>query len=137
MPLHHPRFSKNKNYYHLVSRGAQEQRLFEGEDDCRFFLTLLAKFKRRFLVKILGYSLMPDHVHLIVHCEAAHHLSCFLHDVHQKYTIYFNLKYQREGKLWRDRFKSIHLETKSDVRNVLDAIRVSNLSHGKSLALFG
>ena len=121
-------FLKKNNYYHLISRGAQEQRLFETEDDCRFFLNLLEKFKSRFLIKILGCCLMPDHVHLIVHCEVSRQLSCFLQDIHQKYTIYFNVKYQRRGKLWQDRFKRIHLETESHARNVLDAIGGLNLA---------
>ena len=63
------------SYYRLVSRGVQEQRLLDGEEDCRFFLTLLAKFRERFSIQIPGYCLMPDQVHLIVQCEDSRQLS--------------------------------------------------------------
>ena len=97
----------NHCYYHLISKGAQEQRVFESREDCRFFLTLLKNSKNRFLIKILGYCLMPDHVHLIVHCGAFEQLPRFMQDIHQRYAFYFNSKYKRPGKLWHGRFRGM------------------------------
>ncbi len=119
MPPRRTRFFKNNSYYHLISQGAQEQRVFESEEDCRFFLTLLKNFKNRFLIKILGYCLMPDHVHLIVHCEVFHQLPRFMQDIHQRYTFYFNSKYKRPGKLWHGRFKTVPLITEREILNCM------------------
>jgi len=93
--------------------------VFESEEDYRFFLTFLKNSKSRFLIRILGYCLMPDHVHLIVRCEAFHQLPRFMQDVHQRYTFYFNSKYKRPGKLWYSRFKTVPLITEREVFNCI------------------
>ena len=86
---------------------------------------------------------MPDHVHLIVRCEAFDELPRFMQDIHQRYAFYFNSKYQRPGKLWHSRFKNIPLADFpssyewSGSGNVLDALGGEILTHGKSLDLFG
>ncbi|MBX9604459.1 MAG: transposase [Bryobacteraceae bacterium] len=47
-------------------RGNYRQKIFFRAEDYRLYLNLLADYARHYGVAILGYCLMPNHVHLIL-----------------------------------------------------------------------
>ena len=116
------RFFRNNSCYHLVTRGHQQQRLFAEDSDYRFYLSLIKKYKQRFQMRVYGFCLMPDHVHLIAKAVLPRHLSAFMQGINQSYALYFNAQHQRIGRLWRGRFKSILLPTEYDVMNCLQYV---------------
>lgn len=66
--------------------------------------------KRKLLVEILVFCLMPNHVHLLVRPLRKNGISKFM----QKfggYANYYNNKYERRGHLFQDKFKAIHIES--------------------------
>jgi putative transposase len=77
------------------------------------------------LVDIGAWCLMPNHFHLLIHiphCEAKPHneddtknlknqLSIFMHKLLTGYSMYFNRKYNRKGRLFETTFMAKHLNT--------------------------
>ncbi len=63
------------------------------------------------LVDIAAYSLMPNHIHLILRQPADSNLSRYIQKVFTGYTMYFNKKYHRTGALFAGSYKSKHLDT--------------------------
>ena len=112
---------RNGHYYHIIARGREEQRLFESGLDYRFYLNLLKKYKKRFSISIHGFCLMPDYVSFIVRCGLSRSLFDFLQRINRSYTVYFNTKYKRSGRLWREHVRSILLK-EEDVWDGLKAI---------------
>ena len=120
-------------YYHVYNRGVDKRIIFRSErDKFRFSnsLYLLNNFFEipyRFdvvnlkpkddlvpikpLVKFGAICIMPNHFHLLVSPNKKESLSYFLHKVGTSYTKYFNIKYNRTGRLFESTFKAKHVKT--------------------------
>ena len=64
-----PRFGRGvlPNYpYHVVQRGHNKQAVFAEEADYLYYLNTLEEFKVLCDVKVCGFCLMINHVHLIL-----------------------------------------------------------------------
>lgn len=62
------------------------------------------------LVSIGAYCLMPNHFHILIKESAPGGVSLFMQKVLTAYTMYFNTKYQRKGRLFESSFKSQHAD---------------------------
>lgn len=93
--------------------------IFIENDDYRKFLELLKKEAEDDFAEILAYSLFPEKIYLVVK-EGLFGISELMRKVLPKYTVGYNIKYARSGKLFYDRFKSRPLESEE---SVLDAVR--------------
>ena len=63
------------------------------------------------IVRIIAYSLMPTHIHLVLQQLSERGISIYMNRVLNSYTHYFNAKHRRKGPLWTGRFKRILVET--------------------------
>jgi putative transposase len=66
---------------HVVNRGVEKRRLFEGPSDFEEFLGLVDRACERSPMRVLGYALMPNHWHLVLWPVSFAELSQFLHYV--------------------------------------------------------
>ena len=64
--------------------------------------------KRKPLVKLVCFSLLPNHYHFILEQAAEKGIERFMHRIGVGYSMYFNLKHTREGKLFDGAFKAIN-----------------------------
>ncbi|HNS32647.1 MAG TPA: transposase [bacterium] len=62
------------------------------------------------LVDLLGYCIMPTHIHLILMQYGEQGISIFMKNVLNSYTHYFNNITQRMGPLWESRFKYVRVK---------------------------
>ncbi len=97
-------------YAHVFSRAADKRCIFNHDEDFDKFKALLLASKEKFSYRIHHYSLMHTHFHLAVSMDSARKFSEGLKVVKRNYARYFNLRNQRFGPLWRDRFKSLLIE---------------------------
>src|SRR3989338_5113619 len=51
---------------------------------------------------------MPNHFHILVHEKIESGISTYMRKLMTGYSMYFNKKYKRTGKLYEGVFKSIH-----------------------------
>lgn len=100
--------------YHVMLRGINRQVIFEHPVDYRKFIDLLCfmvspsdELGRSLpsLCRIYAYCLMPNHIHMIIQ-EKSENLSTVIHRIATAYALYYNMKYERCGHLFQDRFKS-------------------------------
>lgn len=94
---------------YVMARGNERRAIFRRNPDYRRFLTLLPEALHRYRVTLHAFALLPDHYHLLLDTPRGN-LSAFMHDLNTAYTVYFNRKYDREGHLFRGRFKSLLVE---------------------------
>lgn len=66
--------------------------------------------KRKLLVEILVFTLMPNHFHLILKQKKEGGIIKFMKKLGGGYANYFNKKYKRVGGLFQGRFKAIVIE---------------------------
>lgn len=110
--------------YHVVSRGSGRQLIFEDDADRMSFITTLGESARRAGVDILGWCLMPNHVHLILlDCEQS--LSDVMQRVLTSYARRFNWRTGHVGHVFQGRFSSAPIEGE---RYLLAAVRYLHLN---------
>ncbi|TQV78896.1 hypothetical protein FKG94_12835 [Exilibacterium tricleocarpae] len=93
-------------YYHVMNRGQDRKQVFDGDKYYQAFLQGLAEAHRRFGMEILAYCLMSNHYHLLVHTPRGN-LSRAMRHVNGVYTQRYNRLKQKDGPLFRGRYKSI------------------------------
>jgi len=112
-------------YYHVYSRGVDKRKIFLNNQDFRKFLFLMyicnseksivlrdigKSFDRGETIVDIGiYCLMPNHLHILVREKIENGISLYMRKLLTAYSMYFNLKYERRGKLFDGAFKSVHV----------------------------
>ena len=95
--------------HHVTQRGNNRQDIFLIDEDRRFYLAALAANSRRHGLRVVGYCLMTNHVHLVVVPDQPDSLRWTLQRTHSQYAQRFNRHYGRSGHLWQGRFFSCPL----------------------------
>ncbi|MBU3925748.1 transposase, partial [Patescibacteria group bacterium] len=121
------RFSEGE-FYHLYNRGINKMAIFLNNIDKKRFIKLLfacnskkpVVFKNiqglpleeiergETIVDIGAYCLMPNHFHLLVREKTENGISMFMEKLFTAYSMYFNKKNERTGRLFEGIFKATH-----------------------------
>ena len=107
-----PRQARKKSesgIYHVMLRGINRQRIFEDQEDYEKFLRLLKEYKAISGYKLFAYCLMGNHIHLLIKIEDEPIEQVFKR-IGSRFVYWYNIKYQRNGHLFQDRFKSEPVE---------------------------
>ena len=104
-----PREFSSSDIYHIMVRGVNKQPMFHKTSDYDYFLRVLADNKEEMPYALYAFCLMPNHVHLLMKIDFDK-LSHVMKAVGSKYASWFNVKYDRVGHLFQDRFKSEPVE---------------------------
>ena len=99
------RVKTEQSIFHIMCKSISEVQLFKDSDDKEKYLSLVKKYKELYNFKIYGYCIMDNHSHLIIDANGSD-ISRVMHGINFSYAMYFNRKYEREGHLFKDRFKS-------------------------------
>jgi len=73
--------------------------------------------KRKMLVEILAFCLMPNHVHLLVKQLQEGGISKLMQKL-GGYGLYYNKKYKRKGHLFQDKFQAVHIRNNEQLKTV-------------------
>jgi putative transposase len=139
-------------YYHVYNRGTEKRTIFLDEKDHRRFLQCLhylnnkhfvpqrADFaspdflfrqptgnERSPLVELLSWCLMPNHFHLLLTPLSEGGVSRFMLRVLTSYSKYFNVKYDRSGRLFEGTFKAKHVDKDEYLNHVSRYIHLNPL----------
>jgi putative transposase len=116
-------------YYHLYNTGIDGRKIFNDHQDYQRFMRLLYicngdqpvsyrasrrqpldKIKRgRSQVDLSAYCLMPNHFHLLIHEQEVGGVTQFMGKLLTAYSMYFNKRSGREGRLFRNCFRAEHI----------------------------
>lgn len=137
-----------EEYYHCFNRGTDKRDIFMDAQDYIYFLKSLRAYnstrvlgklrlhdkddKDEPLVSIVTYNLLPNHYHIVLREEVEGGISKYLQRVGGGYTMYFNNKNERSGALFQGVFKSKHLTTDQDLRQVIAYVYKNHIIHNIS-----
>jgi putative transposase len=126
MPKRRIDFVRN-NYYHVFNRGVDKREIFLEIGDYLRFLDSIRRvmhtgsatqkkagpLRAQFPlgVEIIAYCLNPNHFHFVLRQNQERDLTRLLHSVCTSYTMYFNKKYKRTGRLFENVFKAIPIQS--------------------------
>ena len=91
--------------YHVINRGNNRAAVFHQPGDYAAFLDALRDLKRNRPFELLGYCLMPNHVHLLVRTLETP-LSRLMQSLLVSHTQRFHRCHRSSGHVWQGRFKS-------------------------------
>ena len=92
--------------HHITQRGNNRQDVFVVDEDRRQYLETLAEDGACYGIRLLGWCLMTNHVHLVAVPERPDALARGLQHCHSRWAQRFNRQYSRSGHLWQGRFFS-------------------------------
>ena len=96
-------------YFHVTTRGVNEERIYRSDADCVLFLRVLAETAARNAWRCHAFCLMGTHYHLVLETTVAR-LSSGLHRLNGVYAQLFNRRHARCGHLFGDRFHAWVIE---------------------------
>jgi putative transposase len=91
--------------YHITQRAPGREVIFVENSDYLKFLSLLKKTSEKFGLDLFCFSLLPNHLHLMLRINSKN-LSVAMRHLFQAYAMYYNKKYQRKGHVFCGRFRS-------------------------------
>lgn len=98
--------------HHLVQRGHDRQDIFYSQADRMAYLETLIEFREQLQLRLYGYCLMTNHVHLIVDPgDLPDNLGRLMKRLAGRHTRRINRIWKRSGTLWGGRFHSSLIET--------------------------
>jgi len=142
-------------YYHAYTRGNDKRKIFLEEKDYIRFLVLLytsnstetihlSNFnglgkisgllkmfnqkRKDTLVDIGAYCLMPNHIHLLLKEKVDGGISLFTKKLFTGYSMYFNRKHQRTGKLYDSVFIAEHVDDDNYLKYLYAYIHLNPIS---------
>jgi putative transposase len=96
--------------HHVTQRGNARRVIFETDNDRLVYLSLLHQHATHQRLAILGYCLMPNHVHLIVVPQRENSLRVALRNIHGRYASYLNTRQATSGHVWQGRYYSCPMD---------------------------
>lgn len=141
------------SYVHVIKRGARGMPITEDTADKWRFLRLLYYMNDEYLdenwdqqtrdldlfyrpdwwpertplVRILGFTLMPNHLHFLLQEIRKGGISAFMRKIGQSMTNHYNEKYQQKGSLFQGSYRSKTIENDEYLRYVAAYVMVKNV----------
>ena len=98
--------------YHVMNLGRHRVAVFADKEDYTGFISILQETIDIFNLQVSAFCLMPNHYHLLVRTPDANLSRCMRH-IDGVYTQRYNRRHRCDGQLFRGRYKSILVEEKS------------------------
>ncbi|OLN33270.1 transposase [Desulfosporosinus metallidurans] len=127
-----PRKAREKSQsgiYHVILRGANRQEIFHEDEDSLRFLEIVDKNAKISEMKVFGWCLMGNHVHLLLG-EGVEELSVTMKRIGVSFAWYYNWKYKTTGHLFQDRFRSENVENDGYLLTVIRYIHQNPVKAG-------
>lgn len=127
-----PRKAREKSstgIYHAMLRGINGQIIFQDNEDYEKFIQIIREYKEVCGYEIYAYCLMSNHVHLLIK-EGREELGIVFRRIGAKYVYWYNYKYERNGHLFQDRYRSEVVENDKYFLTVLRYIHQNPVKAG-------
>ncbi len=120
----------SRQIYHVMLRGINKQQIFYDKEDCQFFISLLNRYKEKCGYQLYAYCLMGNHVHLLIQEGNAVPLGDVFRHIGSAFVYWYNIKYERTGHLFQDRYKSEPVEDEAYLLTVFRYILMNPVRAG-------
>ncbi len=99
--------------YHVINRANGRLQIFNTKEDYQLFEQLLLDTKELVGMRVLAYTIMPNHWHLVLHPENDGDLTAFMQRLSNSHTrkVHALTKTNGSGHLYQGRYKSFLVES--------------------------
>jgi REP element-mobilizing transposase RayT len=92
--------------YHVIARGIERRDIFIDDDDRDSFVERLSALLEKTGTTCFAWALLQNHFHLLLRTSQVK-LATFMRRLLTGYAVVFNLRHQRCGHLFQNRYKSL------------------------------
>lgn len=114
---------------HVIVRGIERSEIFLDDGDRRRFVDRFDRLLVETETDCYAWALIPNHFHLLLRCNRME-LSRFMRRLLTGYAVYFNLRHNRSGHLFQNRYKSIVCEEETYFLELIRYIHLNPLRAG-------
>jgi REP element-mobilizing transposase RayT len=113
-------------WHHVMHRGARREPIFLHDEHCLLFLELAESVVQKYEVEFHGYSLMPNHYHILARSRHGN-LSDAMGFLNGRYTQRVNRLHRWDGPVFRGRFTSKLVRDETSLPYILAYIHLNPL----------
>lgn len=117
---------------HVIVRGIERRKIFIDDEDRSAFVDRLSSLREKTGTTCLAWALIPNHFHLLLRTSDVK-LSTFMRRLLTSYAVAFNLRHNRSGHLFQNRYKSIVCQEDS---YLLELVRYIHLNPLRAQVVF-
>ncbi len=130
--------------YHVYNRGVNRKAIFFTERDYNYFISSFLNYRDQIGVKILAYSMMPNHFHFMLEepeerleptskleIRGVSAISEFMALLANSYTKHFNVCKNHSGRIFQGPFKSKLVNSDNYLHTLIAYINLNALKHKK------
>jgi putative transposase len=114
---------------HVIVRGVAKNNIFTDDDDRRDFVTRFSRLLEITGTECLAWALLPNHFHLLLRVKDIP-LSNFMRRLLTGYAVSFNLRHDRSGHLYQNRYKSLVCDEEEYLIELVRYIHLNPLRAG-------
>ena len=92
--------------HHVINRGNRRQVVFFSDEDKGLYYEILLQEKEKAKIAVWAYCMMSNHVHLVAVPEIKTSLAKGIGEAQRKYSRIINIRFDWQGHLWQERYKS-------------------------------
>jgi putative transposase len=115
--------------YHVMLRGNAKQAIFHGPADFARFEEILGQGLEKCGMRVCAFCWMPNHIHMAVQVSDIP-LSKMMQVLSQRYTRWFNHRYDRVGHLFQGRYRAILVDSDGYLREIVRYIHLNPVRAG-------
>lgn len=110
--------------YHVINRANGRMQIFSNDSDYQLFEQILLEAKELIDMRILSYTIMPNHFHLALYPKNDGDLGIFMHKLSNSHTrkVHALTNTNGSGHLYQGRYKSFLIEKDRHLFNVIKYI---------------
>ena len=124
-----PRIDNPGLLQHVIVRGVARSNIFIADNDRMDFVNRFAVLLRDTQTQCLAWALLDNHIHLLLR-PTSETLARFMRRLLTGYAVAFNLRHQRSGHLFQNRYKSIVCDTDVYLLELIRYIHLNPLRAG-------
>src|SRR4029077_561578 len=113
------RASVAETWYHVLNRGNRREAVFHKPADYDAFVNAMMDSQVRLAVDILGFSLMPNHFHIVIRTRAEGDLGRWVQWLLMAHARRYHRHHNTTGHVWEGRFKAFPIQDDDHLASVL------------------
>lgn len=119
-----PRLNLPGELYHVIVRGNEKRSIFRSLFDYKDFLKRFVNGLEESGSACFAWALMPNHIHLLI-LSGVRGIVSLMHPLLTGYAISFNLRHNRVGHLFQNRYKALICQSESYFQQLVRYIHLN------------
>ena len=107
------------NYFHVMVKGIGFENIFNEKRYKEKYIKTLISTSNSNNARVLAYCIMNNHAHILFYVDDISDLSKIMSSLNTKYAIYYNKTNDRNGYVFRDRYRCENIYTQNYLENCI------------------